>query len=273
VNQNCSRLTTEIIPQKNKMLTFEILKIIYGFLLGAALGSFILVVATRSHKEENWWSGRSKCDDCGKTLKWYELIPIFSFIFQRGRCKSCRAKLSILYPAVELFTGIITSYLIYRFNISFQFLLVLLIFISLINLFISDLLYMELSDLFMFTAIIFAMLYQFLYGAFSFTAILFGGLFFGVQYLLTQGKGLGEGDIILGLIMGLLLGWPLTIVSVMIAYISGSVISLLLIGLRKLNRKSMVPLGVFLIPSLMICFLFSSQIISFMESNFYVFSL
>ena len=80
---------------------------IFWFILGTILGSFYLVVGTRLPKDEDVIKSRSKCDSCQKTLKWYNLIPIFSYIFQKGRCSSCGQKISIDHFLVELITGLL----------------------------------------------------------------------------------------------------------------------------------------------------------------------
>ena len=88
------------------------LTLIILFVFGAAIGSFLNVVATRYDGERFLFSaemigGRSHCTHCGKTLRWFELVPLLSFIIQGGRCRRCKARLSFQYPAVELISGFI----------------------------------------------------------------------------------------------------------------------------------------------------------------------
>lgn len=91
---------------------------IFWFILGTILGSFYLVVGTRLPKDEDVIKSRSKCDSCQKTLKWYNLMPIFSYIFQKGKCSSCGQKISIDHFLVELITGLLFSFSSISFNIS-----------------------------------------------------------------------------------------------------------------------------------------------------------
>src|SRR3989344_3007367 len=84
-----------------------------GFILGLIVGSFINVLIDRLPRGESVVWGRSHCDSCGKTLLWYELIPVLSYIFQAGKCRHCHTRLTIQYPAVELFWGIVFAYLTY----------------------------------------------------------------------------------------------------------------------------------------------------------------
>ncbi len=84
--------------------------VILYLILGLCLGSFFSVIGVRwgleAHETRKWWSGRSQCDTCGKTLKWYELIPVFSYLFQGGKCRSCKAKIPIKPFLCELMCGI-----------------------------------------------------------------------------------------------------------------------------------------------------------------------
>lgn len=91
------------------------------FLLGTIVGSFLNVVIDRADSDESALKGRSHCPYCGKILSWWELIPIFSYIFLRGRCSSCHHKLSLQYPLVEGGTGLIYVFLL-KFLLTFSFL-------------------------------------------------------------------------------------------------------------------------------------------------------
>lgn len=85
----------------------EALTIIFSGFLGVAIGSFLNVVILRSGRGESPLKGRSKCQTCGQELSWKELIPVASYVIQKGRCLHCGAVLSLQYPLVELATGIL----------------------------------------------------------------------------------------------------------------------------------------------------------------------
>ena len=91
-----------------------------GFLLGAVLGSFCLVLADRSLTKQTFW-GRSYCLHCKKKLHWYDLFPIFSFVLLKGRCRYCKKKISFAYPVVELITGFLIGFLFWQSFNNFQF--------------------------------------------------------------------------------------------------------------------------------------------------------
>lgn len=242
------------------------------FIYGVVFGSFLNVVIIRIHEEIPWWKGRSKCPICKKNLTPRELIPLLSFIFQKGKCLKCKAKISLQYPLIELAAGLLLVFAFYTFSNLWEFALIGSLSLLLLGLFISDLKYMELPDTLSFSAIILALLYQYIAKTNSLESILAGisiGIgFFVLQYLLTMGKGIGTGDIRLGALMGALLGWPLLVFSILIAYISGSLISIILLVLKKANRKTAIPLGIFLIPALLITFIFKEQFIELGKQYF-----
>jgi prepilin signal peptidase PulO-like enzyme (type II secretory pathway) len=244
--------------------------IAYAFFFGLALGSFLDVVINRTHGEKSWWNGRSRCDNCERNLEWRELIPVLSYILQKGRCKKCKSKLSLEYPLIELFTGFSMAFLVYKFGIGGQVIILGLLALLLIGNFVSDLKYMELPEIFSLSSIVLALIYQYFYGGEGLKSVLIaiavGGGFFLIQYILTKGEGLGSGDIRLGVLMGALLGWPLVVFSLMLAYVGGSIIALSLIATKRMSRKSAIPLGVFLIPALVIVFIFKEESLSLINS-------
>ena len=119
---------------------------ILWFILGTILGSFYLVVATRLPKGEDVVKSRSKCDSCGKVLKWYNLIPLISFIIQGGKCSYCKKSISIDHFFVELFTGLLFLLASFCFPIGYEFFVSLIVISLMIIIFISDFKYMVILD-------------------------------------------------------------------------------------------------------------------------------
>lgn len=92
----------------DEIMLIKILMSLYIFLLGTVIASFLCAFAYRMEKMDNWREiliTRSKCDHCGKILKWYELVPVLGWIFLRGKCAKCSKKISPVYPLFELFLG------------------------------------------------------------------------------------------------------------------------------------------------------------------------
>jgi len=246
------------------------------FAFGAVFGSFLNVLIIRTHFDEAWWSGRSKCPNCHHELSGFELIPILSFIFLRGKCSNCQAKISLQYPSVELISGLLALLSVYNFG--FTPTAALLYFVSrlLLGDFVSDLLYMELPEIFNYSLFLCGIVYQAFIGHNTLFSILlgaaFGFLFFFLQFILSKKQGIGEGDIRLGVIIGLFLGWPLTIFSILSSYVVATLVFIPMILLKKVSMKSAVPLGVFLLPVLFV-FLFWKQEVRDFFSTYFIFAL
>src|SRR5690625_823668 len=120
----------------------EIAFLVIIFLLGSIFGSFFNVVGLRIPMGLAFHHGRSICLSCMEPLHWYELIPIFSFILQKGRCRSCYVKLSPLYPIIEWLTGILYVLCYIKFGMQFEF-FVAIVFISMLMIIsVSDFVFM-----------------------------------------------------------------------------------------------------------------------------------
>lgn len=125
-------------------MTFFIIFIL--FILGMCLGSFILVVGQRLPLNQNILNDRSKCDFCHKDLKWWMLIPFFSYVFLRGKCHYCHKKISVLNPLMEICAGslFVISYLLD--GISYEFFIHLIIICLMLVIFVSDFKYYIILD-------------------------------------------------------------------------------------------------------------------------------
>lgn len=268
------------------------------FILGSAIGSFISVIIYRIQaNKKGIINGRSMCPACKKKLKWRHLIPIFSWIFLRGKCAYCNKKISVHYLMLELLTGTVflASFLHWNFLISipsitnpeffnyiidwkiFSFLLFYLVeFSFFMAIFFYDLLHKEIPDQFSLPAIAIAVIGILAFDPTLQTALnmLIGGgmifLFFFLQYFISKGTWIGGGDLRLGALMGILLswttgsyaGWLVGILGLVIAYLIGGVSSLILIATKKLNRKSTIPFGPFLIIGTATAIFFGQEILN-----------
>jgi len=251
-------------------------------LLGLSLGSFTNCLVWRLYKEETI-GGRSHCPRCSKQLLWYDNIPILSYIYLRGRCRFCKNNISWQYPVVEAFIALLfvvfwfkhfnfswygSEQLILFFNLHFWLLLLrdyLAIFV-LVFIFIFDLRFYLVANAVVVPAAAVIFIVNLFLG-FSYLSLLFGMLgalvFFGLQFILTKGRGLGEGDIWIGLFLGALFpDGSLLILSVLLAYLLGTFVGLGLIMARKKEWGSKLPLGVFLALGALATLLWGPSIIS-----------
>lgn len=245
------------------------------FILGLGVGSFLNCLIYRLEKKDSFFSGRSYCPKCHHQLSWFDLIPLFSFLFLKGRCAYCGEKISWQYPLVELATGtifllIFSSQLpISDFRDLSNLFYLLLISGFLIIIFVYDFKYYLIPDKIIYPAILISLFYRifenwnlkfeiwnFLLGAF-----IISGFFLAI-YLLSQGKAIGFGDLKLGFLMGLILGWPLALIALWLAFLIGGPIALILVALRKKGWKSEIPLGPFLVLATFLAILAGNQIIN-----------
>ena len=216
---------------------------------------------------------RSYCPECRKQIAWYDNIPVLSFIILKGKCRYCQKKISWQYPSVELITGVlfvlafISNFQFSIFNFqtifNFQFLpaghytifnIIALtrdffVISVMIVIFIYDLRWYLILDKVTIPTGIVVLLFNLALGLNLWNLLIsgiIGGSFFLIQFLISKGKWVGGGDIRLGALMGLILGWPYVMLAIFLAYVIGSVVAIGLLISRKKKWGSMVPMGIFL---------------------------
>ena len=124
----------------------DIFYLVSFFIIGCVMGSFYHVVATRLSNDESIIKPGSHCPRCNHMLKWYENIPIFSYLFLKGRCSSCGSKIPLSYLVCEIITGLLFSVCYHSFGLSYELLVALVFTSSLIIVIISDIEYMIILD-------------------------------------------------------------------------------------------------------------------------------
>jgi len=211
------------------------------FIFGLSVGSFLNVVICRLETKESIVAKRSHCPQCGAVLKWYDLIPLLSFVFLLGKCRSCGKKINWQYPVVEIATGLL--FLLF-FNLYFY----LIIICFLIIIFVYDLKHYIIPNKVVFPAIILSFFYSIFIGSFLnfLLAALGASGFFLALVLVSKGRWMGMGDVKLAFLMGLILGWPNILAALFLAFLSGAVVGVALIIFGKKGLKSQIPFGPFL---------------------------
>jgi len=261
----------------NEVVT-SLLALIF-FLFGLIIGSFLNVVIFRLNSSKSL-GGRSACMSCQNILAWYELIPVFSFLWQRGRCRNCKSKISLQYPFVELVTGIIFASLFLKFqdvfflqslNFVFTFLYYATAFSLLIVIATYDLKHKIIPDILSFVLGLLTFLGLFFFNEFGFmvhvpTVLEFlSGLIiaapFALFWLVSQGRWMGLGDAKLAIGLGWLLGFSRALSGIVLAFWIGAVggITLLLFS-KKHGLKSEIPFAPYLVLGAMLAFLFELHI-------------
>ena len=256
-----------------------ILGLIVG-LLGLLWGSFLGVVVYRTVNEGSPLSGRSKCDKCKRKISWWQNIPLFSFLLLGGKCFYCKKPIDWSYPLIELITALL---FVWWFVMGRSFFLLvgspwsflqpvfwLVVGMALLVVFLTDLRYGIISDginLFLFSFVLFyrlllvgngEMLVSDFYRAVLSSVVLTG--FFYCLWWFTKKKGFGFGDVKFAPSIGLLLGWPKTLVGVMASFIIGSVIGILLILMGKKRFGQTIPFGPFLVVGIAVALLWGGPI-------------
>ncbi|MFH1218606.1 MAG: prepilin peptidase [Candidatus Peregrinibacteria bacterium] len=261
---------------------------ILTFILGTTIGSFLSVVIYRIHsKTKGIFLSRSICPNCKKTLKWTHLFPIFSWLFLRGKCAFCGKKISPHYLLIELITGLLFlgTFLHLNFLVTIpstinpdflnhqidwfifeKFLFYIIEFALLIGIFFYDLFYKEIPDSLSLPAVAIAIAGGIAFQITSPLNMLIGGAaiftFFLLQIIISKGKWIGGGDLRLGALMGVLLGWQLGLLGLIIAYILGSIVSIVLLISKKATRKTKIPFGPFLVTGTIATVFFGPKILS-----------
>lgn len=247
----------------------NILFIIFSGLIGLCVGSFLNCLIWRLHKEESIF-GRSYCPHCLKKISWQDNIPLLSFLILKGRCRSCQESISWQYPLVEFFTGLffVLSFMAVADLPDFPLLLArswLLISTFMIVL-VYDGRFQMVPMLIVWPMILISATISYFLNYAIFDILIFGvagTLFFLIQYLATNKKGIGEGDIWLGLLLGV--SFPqLTFLALtlILAYFSGTLISVFLLLTQQKNWKSKIALGPFLSFGAIITIIFGSKIVN-----------
>jgi len=240
---------------------------IFVFLFGLIIGSFLNCVIYRIEKGESFVKGRSYCPHCKHTLRWLDLVPVFSFLLLRGKCRYCHAKISVQYPLIEILTGIVFLLIFaYQFSTVFQVVFLWYIASVFIIIFVYDLKHYIIPDSVLFPAIGITFFYQLIFHfSIVFLSYLLSGLgaaaFFLAIFLVTKGRGMGFGDVKLAILLGLLLGFPHIIVGLFLAFLFGAIIGVILLLRKKKGLKSEVPFAPFLIAGTFIALVWGTQLI------------
>lgn len=240
------------------------------FLIGLLVGSFLNVLIDRIARNEKFVFGRSYCESCQHLLSWQDLIPLFSFIFLAGRCRYCRARIPLWLPVIELVTALVFVLVAWWFfELAWGLIFLGLIIASLlIVVFFTDLKYRLVYGIIIYPALLITLVYQIaIFGSWvglisPLLASLATGLFFYLLYLLTKKRGLGFGDVQIGLLMGLLLGWPNIVVALYLAFLTGALTGIILIIAGRAKMKTAIAFGPFLVLATFIAWFAGGKLIS-----------
>lgn len=242
-------------------------------ILGLLIGSFLNVLIIRLPEKQTWWGkARSMCRRCLKKLYLRDLIPVFSFIKLHGRCRFCQEKISWQYPIIEIITALLFV-LAFHYNafISFHDYVSLLrdfIFLAvLIVVFVIDLKHLLIIDRLIYVMMPIAFFLNWFIADWNISVALnmllaagAGFLFYWFQYYFSRGRWVGDGDMWLTALLGLMLGTSGLLFTIFGAYIVGGVIATILLLTKKRQVGAQLPMGAFLTPMAVLMILWGDLI-------------
>lgn len=233
-------------------------------LFGLVFGSFLNVLIDRMPRGESIVWKPSHCDHCKKPLRWFELIPVVSYIIVRGACLRCNKHLSWQYPLVELITALGFVYIYLLMQPTAIFIATLVIFCIYVVLFGIDYKHQILPDeLLLILGAVIVVLGWYISPSDRLVHV-FSGVaasgFFLLIWLMTKGRGLGFGDVKLSLVLGLLLGYPYIIIALYVAFLTGAITGVILMMSHKAGMKSRIAFGPFLIVGALSAYLWGDSL-------------
>lgn len=234
-------------------MSLDALQLTVLSLLGLSVGSFLNVCVHRLPRRQSLVHPGSRCPHCGYVLRWYDNIPVASYLWLRGRCRKCRDRIAVRYPALELATLLL--FLIHGAVFGWSALLVvrLLFACALVVLFAIDLEHHLLPDLITLPGIVAGLLVSTVLPpgiVDALLGVLAGG---GVLWLIGEAyfrysgqEGMGGGDVKMLAMIGAFLGWKLALVTLVLSSVAGSLIGVLVIVFKRGGMKYALPYGTFL---------------------------
>ena len=240
-----------------------------SIIIGAMVGSFLNVCICRLPKGESIVTPRSHCPQCQTLIRFYDNIPLFSYLFLRGKCRSCGAPISIQYPIVEGVTALGSLVLFLKFGVSWEYLLYFSFLSALIVITVIDLYHQIIPDVISLPGIGVGLLASLLLPRLSFlnslTGVLLGGgslfLVATVYQWFFKREGMGGGDVKLLAMIGAFLGWKAVILTILFSSFIGSVTGILFIAIKGKDLKYAIPFGPFLSLGAVLSLFFGEEII------------
>lgn len=246
------------------------------FIFGIIMGSFYNVLATRLPQNRSIIRPGSHCDFCKEQLKWYENIPLLSYILQGGKCRHCKKVIPFNIFVSELATGVLYLFSYLYFDISYEFFIMIILSSLAVIIFISDFKFMIILDSPLVISAILIFILKWIYFGINdaLLSLVSGLLVFGVMLLvgfigkkIYKREALGGGDVKLSFVIGMVLGIQLSMVSLIFSTFLALPYALATIVLKK---DSEVPFGPFIVSSLLIVFLYYDKFYNIVKL-FYIF--
>lgn len=241
------------------------------FIIGIVFGSFFNVVGLRIPNKESFIKGRSYCPHCKTSLRAIDLIPIVSFLMQRGTCRYCNERISMLYPTIELFTGLLFLYSYIQFGWQPELVTALLLMSMLMILFVTDLTYMLIPNKVLLFFLPFFIIMRIVSPLTPWYDSLIGAIVgFGLLALIiiVSKGGMGAGDMKFFGVLGFILGWQLVLLTFFLSALFGAIIGLFLMAIRRVKKGQPIPFGPYIVAATIVSYFFGEQLLTIYRSFF-----
>jgi len=251
---------------------------IFAFIFGSLIGSFLNVCIYRLPREESIVFPPSKCTSCNTPIRFYDNVPIVSYLVLRGRCRACGESISPVYPIVEALSGLISALLVWRFGLTLETLFYLVFLFALVVITFIDLEHMMIPNVITIPGMVIGLIYGALRTDWGYTQVLFRSFHFGLQGILgtlnevpiidslfgiilgggalfligflyeviRKREGMGMGDVKLLAMIGAFLGWKGVIFVAFVSSLIGTVVGLSIILYQRGDLRYAIPYGPFL---------------------------
>jgi leader peptidase (prepilin peptidase) / N-methyltransferase len=253
----------------------------WAWLFGLIIGSFLNVCIYRLPRGQSVAvPQRSFCPDCGRFLRWYDNVPIVSFLFLKGRCRNCQKRISFRYPLVEFITALLSVLIYVKFGGGLPYVFYFLLFAApLVAITFIDLEHRIIPDIFSLGGIVSGFLAILLLSGqpwvssllFSLKGVLAGGgTLLGVSLIyekLRHQEGIGGGDVKLAAMFGAFFGWKGVFVVLLFSSLFGSVVGLIVVAVLRKDLKLAIPFGPFLAAAALLYLFFGHQIVRWYLSH------
>ena len=222
------------------------------FIIGSCVGSFLSVLVSRLDRHKGIINGRSECPRCHSIIKWYDLVPLISFVLLKAKCRHCQNPISLIYPYIELISGLtFLAIFINSYYLGWIYLVLVMAIASLlISIVFFDYLYFIIPDKIIITLLFLSLILNLQFNKENFLSAFITGLcisaIFGIMYLISHGTWIGLGDIKLIFIIGFLLGYPNGFIAIVGSVWLAAFVGLGLILAKRATAKTAIPFGLFI---------------------------
>lgn len=244
------------------------------FVFGLVFGSFFNVVGLRSPRDETFVNDRSYCPNCRHSLSWYELIPVFSFLIQRGKCRNCNQRISFIYPTIELLTGFLFAFSYIQIGFELELVTAILLMSMLMIVLVSDITYMIIQNKVLLFFLPLFLIMRFLVPLEPWWSSIVGGLvafiLLAIIIIVSRG-GMGAGDMKLFGVLGIVLGTSKVLLAFFLSCLIGAIVGIFLLAFKIIKRKQPIPFGPYIIVAAILTYFYGDKMINW-YLNFLVLS-